>query len=83
MIALFRQTFNENQLLHRRVAELERELSVWKLALKTADEDSAALKGTNANLEQVLSSLKVGFIPFAWLNHLTTRLRTITHSFFV
>ncbi|KAJ6575150.1 hypothetical protein B0H19DRAFT_1127403 [Mycena capillaripes] len=56
--ALFRQTFDENQLLQRRVIELERELGVWKLALGKADEDSASLKGTNTHLEQVLASLK-------------------------
>ncbi|KAJ6604686.1 hypothetical protein DFH09DRAFT_1123509 [Mycena vulgaris] len=56
--ALFRQTFSENEQLKNRVTELERELSVWKLALAKADEDSASLKGTNSHLEQVLSSLK-------------------------
>ncbi|KAF8216206.1 hypothetical protein K438DRAFT_1800249 [Mycena galopus ATCC 62051] len=55
---LFRQTFDENQLLQRRVIELERELSVWKLALGKADEDSATLKATTIRLEQVLGSLK-------------------------
>ncbi|KAJ7110185.1 hypothetical protein C8R44DRAFT_801590 [Mycena epipterygia] len=56
--ALFRQTVSENEQLKRRVTELERELSVWKLALAKADEDSASLKGTNLHLEQVLSSLQ-------------------------
>ncbi|KAJ7492585.1 hypothetical protein FB451DRAFT_1218897 [Mycena latifolia] len=56
--ALFRQTVSENEQLKNRVTELERELSVWKLALSKADEDSASLKGTNAHLEHILSSLK-------------------------
>ncbi|KAJ7788465.1 hypothetical protein B0H14DRAFT_2948732 [Mycena olivaceomarginata] len=42
--ALFRQTFDENL--------LERELSVWKLALAKADEDGAHLKSTNTHLQQ-------------------------------
>ncbi|KAJ7361717.1 hypothetical protein DFH08DRAFT_1033393, partial [Mycena albidolilacea] len=56
--ALFRQTFDENLVLQRRVTELERELSVWKLALTKADEDSATLKSTNTHLQQVFNSLK-------------------------
>ncbi|KAJ7487636.1 hypothetical protein B0H11DRAFT_2014190 [Mycena galericulata] len=56
--ALFRQTVSENEQLKQRVTELERELSVWKLALAKADEDTANLKGTTAHLESVLSSLK-------------------------
>ncbi|KAJ7706142.1 hypothetical protein B0H17DRAFT_1035886 [Mycena rosella] len=56
--ALFRQTVSENERLRNRVTELERELSVWKLALAKADEDSASLKGANLHLEQVLSSLQ-------------------------
>ncbi|KAJ7254077.1 hypothetical protein B0H12DRAFT_570449 [Mycena haematopus] len=49
--ALFRQTFDENQLLQRRLKELERELGVWKLGLAKADEDKN-------RLEMVLRSLQ-------------------------
>lgn len=59
--ALFRQTVSENEQLKQRVTELERELSVWKLALAKSDEDTATLKGTNAHLESVLGSLKVNY----------------------
>lgn len=62
ILALFRQTFDENLVLQRRVIELERELSVWKLALAKADEDSATLKSSNTHLQQIFNSLKVGLL---------------------
>ncbi|KAJ7900387.1 hypothetical protein B0H14DRAFT_2673471 [Mycena olivaceomarginata] len=58
VLTLFRQTFDENLVLQRKMIELERELSVWKLALAKADEDSATLKSTNTHLQQVFNSLK-------------------------
>ncbi|KAJ7038164.1 hypothetical protein C8F04DRAFT_370482 [Mycena alexandri] len=56
--AIFKRTTDENELLKLRVIELERELGVWKLAFTKADEDSAILKGSNAQLENILGSLK-------------------------
>ncbi|KAJ7786351.1 hypothetical protein B0H16DRAFT_28332 [Mycena metata] len=56
--AIFKRTTDENELLRLRVIELERELGVWKLGFTKADEDNATLKGSNAQLESILGSLK-------------------------
>ncbi|EPQ60792.1 hypothetical protein GLOTRDRAFT_124541 [Gloeophyllum trabeum ATCC 11539] len=56
--ALFRKTINENAELNARVKELEREVSVWKLAHKTADEERSAMKRSISKLERSIGSFK-------------------------
>lgn len=56
--ALFRKTFARNAALETQVEELERELSVWKAALKTADEDKKILNRTIHKLERSIGSLR-------------------------
>lgn len=58
-IVLFRKTVARNTELEARVEELERELSVWKAALKTADEEKKALNKSVLRLERNIGSLKV------------------------
>ncbi|CAL1695900.1 unnamed protein product [Somion occarium] len=57
-IVLFRKTSSRNAELESRVEELERELGVWKQALKTADNDAKALKKKVSQLERNIGSLK-------------------------
>ncbi|KAL7285296.1 hypothetical protein ACG7TL_000391 [Trametes sanguinea] len=56
--ALFEKTFTRNAELEARVEELERELSVWKEAFKTADGDRKVLNKTILKLERTLGALK-------------------------
>ncbi|KAK7694623.1 hypothetical protein QCA50_001810 [Cerrena zonata] len=56
--ALFRKTVSRNTELEGRVEELERELGVWKVALKTADEDKKTLTKQITRLERNIGSLK-------------------------
>ncbi|KAI9063042.1 hypothetical protein FKP32DRAFT_1686352 [Trametes sanguinea] len=56
--ALFEKTFSKNAELEARVEELERELSVWKEAFKTADGDRKVLNKTVLKLERNLGALK-------------------------
>ncbi|KAI0724530.1 hypothetical protein C8T65DRAFT_691548 [Cerioporus squamosus] len=56
--ALFEKTFTKNAQLEARVEELERELSVWKEAFKTADGDRKVLNKTVLKLERSIGSLK-------------------------
>ncbi|OBZ79299.1 hypothetical protein A0H81_00772 [Grifola frondosa] len=55
---LFRKTAAENAELKARVEELERELSVWKSALKAADEEKTMLSRTALRLERNMGSLR-------------------------
>ncbi|EED79579.1 predicted protein [Postia placenta Mad-698-R] len=52
------RTVARNNELETRVEELERELSVWKAALKTADEDKKTLSKTVVQLERSIGSLR-------------------------
>ncbi|KAI0639377.1 hypothetical protein C8Q77DRAFT_1044898 [Trametes polyzona] len=56
--ALFEKTFSKNAELEARVEELERELSVWKEAFKTADGDRKVLNKTVLKLERSIGALK-------------------------
>ncbi|KAI0365226.1 hypothetical protein BV20DRAFT_954754 [Pilatotrama ljubarskyi] len=56
--ALFEKTFATNADLEARVEELERELSVWKEAFKTADGDRKVLTKNVLRLERSLGALK-------------------------
>lgn len=56
---LFQRTSSKNNELETRVEELERELSVWKTALKAADDDKKSLHKTVLKLERNIGSLKV------------------------
>ncbi|RPD82575.1 hypothetical protein L226DRAFT_549286 [Lentinus tigrinus ALCF2SS1-7] len=56
--ALFEKTFTKNTQLEARVEELERELSVWKDAFKTADGDRKVLNKTVLKLERSIGALK-------------------------
>ncbi|TFK89773.1 hypothetical protein K466DRAFT_574615 [Polyporus arcularius HHB13444] len=56
--ALFEKTFTQNAQLEARVEELERELSVWKEAFKTADGDRKVLNKTVLKLERSIGALK-------------------------
>lgn len=56
--SLFQRTVARNNELEIRVEELERELSVWKAALKTADEDKKTLSKTVVQLERSIGSLR-------------------------
>jgi len=56
--ALFCKTTAENAELRARVNELEREVSVWKLAYKTADEEKSVMKQSISKLERSIGSLK-------------------------
>ncbi|KII94335.1 hypothetical protein PLICRDRAFT_424408 [Plicaturopsis crispa FD-325 SS-3] len=55
---LFQKTVTENGALESRVEELERELSVWKIAFKTADEERLLLRTSVSKLERNIGSLK-------------------------
>lgn len=57
--ALFEKTFTRNAQLEVQVEELERELSVWKEAFKTADGDRKVLNKTVLRLERNIGALKV------------------------
>ncbi|KAI0801289.1 hypothetical protein C8Q74DRAFT_1454658 [Fomes fomentarius] len=57
-IALFEKTFTRNAQLEAQVEELERELSVWKEAFKTADGDRKVLNKTVLKLERNIGALK-------------------------
>lgn len=59
MAALFEKTFTINAELTARVEELERELSVWKEAFKTADGDRRVLNKSVLKLERSIGALKV------------------------
>ena len=59
MAALFRKTVTRNAELDARVEELERELSVWKSALKVAEDEKKALLKSVSRLERNIGSLKV------------------------
>ncbi|KAI0043196.1 hypothetical protein FA95DRAFT_1546637 [Auriscalpium vulgare] len=56
--AIFRSTITRNAALAAEVEELRRELSVWKGALKTADETQKTDKKTIARLERNIEALK-------------------------
>ncbi|EMD42028.1 hypothetical protein CERSUDRAFT_79626 [Gelatoporia subvermispora B] len=56
--ALFKRTAFRNAELESRVEELERELSVWKAALKVADEETKTLNKTVLKLERSIGSLR-------------------------
>ncbi|TBU48361.1 hypothetical protein BD309DRAFT_987411 [Dichomitus squalens] len=56
--ALFEKTYTKNEQLDARVEELERELSVWKEAFKTADGDRKVLNKTVLKLERSIDALK-------------------------
>ncbi|PIL31987.1 hypothetical protein GSI_06691 [Ganoderma sinense ZZ0214-1] len=55
---LFEKTFTINAELKARVEELERELSVWKEAFKTADGDRKVLSKNVLKLERSIGALK-------------------------
>lgn len=59
LLALFEKTFTINAELKSRVEELERELSVWKEAFKTADGDRKVLSKNVLKLERSIGALKV------------------------
>lgn len=59
MVAIFRKTTTKNVALETRVEELERELSVWKSAFKTAEEEKKTLSKSVVSLERKIDSLKV------------------------
>ncbi|KAF9242910.1 hypothetical protein BU15DRAFT_72565 [Melanogaster broomeanus] len=56
--AIFRQTLTENTFLRDRVDELERELSVWKLAFKTAETEKNEFQKGLLKLEKSIGSMK-------------------------
>lgn len=56
---LFERTSTKNKDLQARVEELERELSVWKSALKAADDEKKLLSKAVLKLEKDIGSLKV------------------------
>ena len=58
-VALFRKTTFRNKELEARVEELEREVGVWKRALKAADDDQSVLQRKVTKLERSIGSLKV------------------------
>lgn len=82
--ALFQRTVARNNELEIRVEELERELSVWKAALKTADEDKKTLSKTVVQLERSIGSLRVCLLQSCACAVELTRgpFRMITHSSF-
>ncbi|KAH8102638.1 hypothetical protein BXZ70DRAFT_1070881 [Cristinia sonorae] len=55
---LFQRTSSANKALQTRVEELEREVSVWKAALKSADDEKKSLNRTVQKLERNIGSLK-------------------------
>ncbi|KAI0932235.1 hypothetical protein AcW2_000918 [Taiwanofungus camphoratus] len=55
---LFRKTTEQNTELRARVEELERELSVWKAAFKTSEEEKKALNRNVLKLERNIGSLR-------------------------
>jgi hypothetical protein len=57
--AIFHQTLSENTFLRDRVNELEQELSVWKLAFKTAETEKNDLQKSLLKLEKSIGSMKV------------------------
>lgn len=57
--ALFRKTTSRNKELEARVEDLERELNVWKIAQKAADEEKSALNKKVYKLERSIGSIKV------------------------
>ncbi|KZT74652.1 hypothetical protein DAEQUDRAFT_659485 [Daedalea quercina L-15889] len=57
-LEVVRDTAARNAELDARVEELERELSVWKAALKTAEEEKRTLSKTVTKLERNIGSLK-------------------------
>lgn len=56
--SLFRLTLTDNQTLRLRVDELERELSVWKLAFKAAEDEKCNLQKHMLKLEKNIGSLR-------------------------
>ncbi|KAG1864169.1 hypothetical protein DFJ58DRAFT_772914 [Suillus subalutaceus] len=56
--SLFRLTLTDNQTLRLRADELERELSVWKLAFKAAEDEKCNLQRHMLKLEKNIGSLK-------------------------
>ncbi|KIJ21720.1 hypothetical protein PAXINDRAFT_165129 [Paxillus involutus ATCC 200175] len=56
--AIFHQTLSENTFLRDRVNELEQELSVWKLAFKTAETEKNDLQKNLLKLEKSIGSMK-------------------------
>ncbi|KAF8843945.1 hypothetical protein BDN67DRAFT_944155 [Paxillus ammoniavirescens] len=56
--AIFHQTLSENTFLRDRVNELEQELSVWKLAFKTAETEKNDLQKSLLKLEKSIGSMK-------------------------
>lgn len=57
--ALFRKTTTRNKELEARVEDLERELNVWKIAQKAADEEKSVLNKKVYKLERSIGSIKV------------------------
>ncbi|KAG1750024.1 uncharacterized protein EDB91DRAFT_1110990 [Suillus paluster] len=55
--SLFRLTLTDNETLRLRVDELERELSVWKLAFKAAEDERCNLQKNMLKLEKNIGSL--------------------------
>lgn len=56
---LFRKTTERNKELETRVATLERELTVWKLAFASYEEEKEALQKKVTRLKRSIGSLKV------------------------
>lgn len=56
--SLFRLTLTDNETLRLRVDELERELSVWKLAFKAAEDEKCNLQKHMLKLEKNIGSLR-------------------------
>ncbi|KAH7931005.1 hypothetical protein BV22DRAFT_1077661 [Leucogyrophana mollusca] len=56
--ALFHKTITNNEELRRRVDELERELTVWKLGFKAAEDEKLNLQKSMKRLEKNIGSLK-------------------------
>ncbi|KAH7915789.1 hypothetical protein BJ138DRAFT_1132371 [Hygrophoropsis aurantiaca] len=55
---LFRKIVADNEELHKRVDELERELSVWKIGFKATEDEKSSLQKNIARLERSMGSLK-------------------------
>jgi hypothetical protein len=70
LVALFQNTVSENEELRARLSEVERELSVWKLAFKAEEDEKISLQKNVSKLERNISSLKVIIATFMSLHEL-------------
>ena len=80
---MFRNVVQRNAGFAKRVAELEQELAVWKIAFGSADEERNTLKKKVTRLERSIGSLKVHAIVLIPSACADAEARTIIHWSFV